>query len=100
MADLWWASWVLAAFGIATVFFAGRNKSQDYWRDQITKECMAAIAPMILPHPHDGKVEVSDVYEAIRTVRKGGNSGKRLWVRRKNEYNISTSTVHEQISTI
>jgi hypothetical protein len=26
MADLWWASWVLAAFGIATVFFAGRNK--------------------------------------------------------------------------
>jgi len=26
MADLWWASWVLAAFGITTIFFAGRNK--------------------------------------------------------------------------
>jgi hypothetical protein len=26
MTDLWWASWVLAAFGIATVFFAGKNK--------------------------------------------------------------------------
>jgi len=24
--DLWWASWVLAVFGIATIFFAGRNK--------------------------------------------------------------------------
>ena len=24
--DLWWASWVLAAFGVATIFFAGRNK--------------------------------------------------------------------------
>lgn len=22
----WWASWVLALFGVATVFFAGRNK--------------------------------------------------------------------------
>jgi uncharacterized membrane protein len=26
MNDLWWASWVLAAFGVATIFFAGRNK--------------------------------------------------------------------------
>jgi hypothetical protein len=26
MDNLWWASWVLAAFGISTVFFAGRNK--------------------------------------------------------------------------
>lgn len=24
--DLWWASWVLAAFGIATMFFAGQRK--------------------------------------------------------------------------
>lgn len=26
MNDLWWASWVLAAFGIATMFFAGQRK--------------------------------------------------------------------------
>jgi hypothetical protein len=26
MDNLWWASWVLAAFGITTIFFAGRNK--------------------------------------------------------------------------
>jgi hypothetical protein len=26
MSDLWWASWVLAAFGITTIFFAGKNK--------------------------------------------------------------------------
>ena len=26
MGDLWWASWVLAAFGIATMFFAGQRK--------------------------------------------------------------------------
>ena len=26
MGDLWWASWVLAAFGVATMFFAGKRK--------------------------------------------------------------------------
>ena len=26
MNDLWWASWVLAAFGVATMFFAGQRK--------------------------------------------------------------------------
>lgn len=26
MGDLWWASWVLAGFGVATMFFAGKRK--------------------------------------------------------------------------